>query len=201
MTCTEEYEKWFDENRITFESELLAIRQLLPQGRKGIEIGIGTGIFAAELGIKYGIDPSENMLKLARERHLNVTRGFAENLPYPAESFYFAAFITSLCFIDDPGRAMEEAHRILKDEGEIIIAFIDRDSQLGQTLLRLKEENKFYRIARFYSVPEVIDIIEKHGFIVSGIVQTLTGPEAAVPEQPSEGYGKGGFVVIKARKK
>jgi SAM-dependent methyltransferase len=61
------YEAWFSENRAVFESEVAVIRELLPAGI-GFEVGIGTGIFAETLGIRMGNDPSEEMLKAARER-------------------------------------------------------------------------------------------------------------------------------------
>lgn len=49
--------------------ELLAIRQVMPVGKKGIEIGIGSGIFAEQLDINYGVDPSGSMLDLAKKRN------------------------------------------------------------------------------------------------------------------------------------
>lgn len=197
---TDEYEKWFEENKTTFQSELIAIRQMMPVGKKGVEIGIGSGIFAEQLGINFGIDPSDSMLDLARKRKLNVVKGFAENLPYPDESFDFAAFITSICFIESPDKAINEAYRILKAEGEIIVAFIDKNSRLGHTLIKEKEGSKFYSIASFYSVPKVIAMIEKNGFKISEIVQTLTVINASKVEQPLNGFGKGSFVVISAEK-
>jgi ubiquinone/menaquinone biosynthesis C-methylase UbiE len=197
---TDEYEKWFEENKTTFQSELLAIRQVMPTWGKGIEIGIGSGIFAVQLGINFGIDPSDSMLDLAKKRNLNVVKGFAENLPYPDESFDFAAFITSICFIESPDKAINEVHRILKAGGEIIVAFIDRNSRLGHTLIKEKEGSKFYSVASFYSVPEVIAMIEKNGFKISEIVQTLTVINASKVEQPMKGFGKGSFVVISALK-
>ncbi len=197
---TEEYEKWFEENKTTFQSEILAIRQVMPVGKKGIEIGIGSGIFAEQLGINFGIDPSESMLALARKRNLNVVKGFAENLPFPDGSFDFAAFITSICFIEHPEKAISEAYRIIKTGGKIIIAFIDRNSNLGQNLIKDKEGSKFYRVATFYSVPEVIKMLEVAGFTISDIVQTLTNINALGVEQPLKGFGKGSFVVISAEK-
>jgi len=197
---TDEYEKWFEENKTTFQSDLLAIRQVMPTWGKGIEIGIGSGIFAEQLGIKFGIDPSDSMLELARKRNLNVVKGFAENLPYPDESFDYAAFITSICFIKNPDKAIVETHRILKTGGEIIVAFIDKNSRLGHTLIKEKEGSKFYSIASFYSVPEVIAMIEKNRFKIFDIVQTLTVINASKVEQPMEGFGNGSFVVISALK-
>jgi ubiquinone/menaquinone biosynthesis C-methylase UbiE len=197
---TEEYEKWFKENENTFQSELLAIRQVVPIGKKGIEIGIDSGIFAEQLDIKFGIDPSEKMLDLARKRNLNVVNGFAENLPFPDESFDFAAFITSICFIKNPDKVIKEAYRILRKEGEIIIAFIDKHSKLGQILDKEKDSSKFYSVASFCSVSEIIKIIENNEFKVSEIIQTLIDIDVRLVEQPLEGFGKGSFVVIKAKK-
>src|SRR5690606_35185159 len=148
-----------------------------------------------QLGIKFGIDPSDSMLELARKRNLNVVKGFAENLPYPDESFDYAAFITSICFIKNPDKAIVETHRILKTGGEIIVAFIDKNSRLGHTLIKEKEGRKFYSIASFYSVPEVIAMIEKNRFKIFDIVQTLTVINASKVEQPMEGFGNGSFVV------
>jgi len=51
-----QYEGWFERNRFVYESELRAIRKQLPGSGKGIEIGIGSGRFAAPLGIKLGLE-------------------------------------------------------------------------------------------------------------------------------------------------
>ena len=42
-----------------FQSEVSAIQQLLPSIGTGIEIGVGTGLFASALGIKEGVEPSK----------------------------------------------------------------------------------------------------------------------------------------------
>ncbi|OFY64617.1 MAG: hypothetical protein A2Y71_05240 [Bacteroidetes bacterium RBG_13_42_15] len=196
----EDYEKWFEENENVFQSEILALRKVIPEGKKGIEIGIGSGIFAEQLGIEFGIDPSESMLELARKRNLSVINGYAENLPYSDCSFDFAAFITSICFIENPDKAINEAYRILRKDGEIIIAFIDRESRLGQILNKEKESSKFYSVASFYSVSEIISMIKNNGFKTSEIFQTLTVIDTDLIEQPLKGFGKGSFVVIKAKK-
>jgi ubiquinone/menaquinone biosynthesis C-methylase UbiE len=69
---TEEYENWFKENELIFQSELLALKQVIPVGKEGVEIGIGSGIFADKLDIKFGIDPSEKMLNYAIQRNLVI---------------------------------------------------------------------------------------------------------------------------------
>ena len=75
-----EYDAWFDEHRHVYEAELRAIRALLPKtkmkesenGSKSIEIGVGSGRFAAPLGITLGIDPAPGMRLLAKARGIEV---------------------------------------------------------------------------------------------------------------------------------
>jgi len=198
---SDEYENWFKENELIFQSELLALKQVIPVGKEGVEIGIGSGIFAKKLNIKFGIDPSDRMLAYAKQRNLVVQKGFAENLPYPDKNFDFAVFITSICFVDNPEKAIKEAHRIVKDKGDLIIAFIDKESSLGKSIKLEKEDSKFYRHAKFYSVSEMTSMIVNNHFEITEIIQTLTEINLKIPENPMKGHGKGSFVVIKGSKK
>ena len=61
------YDAWYNKNKFAYLSELEAIKELLPKKGKGLEIGVGTARFAAPLGITTGVDPSENMLKIAKK--------------------------------------------------------------------------------------------------------------------------------------
>ena len=56
---TEEYEDWLERNKFAYLSELEAIKSQLPKTGYGLEIGVGSGRFAAPLGIKLGIEPSK----------------------------------------------------------------------------------------------------------------------------------------------
>ena len=198
---TDEYEDWFEKNKSIFQSELLALKQVVPIGKKGVEIGIGSGIFAEKLDIKFGIDPSEKMLDYAKQRKLSVTKGIAEDLPYPDHSFDFAAFITSICFIGNPEKALKETHRVIKDRGDLIIAFIDRESALGKSIKTVKNKSKFYRNAKFYSIMEMTSMIVNNHFEIIEIFQTLIDLNSKILENPISGHGKGSFVVIKGKKK
>ena len=198
---TDEYENWFIENELLFQSELLALKQVVPTNKKGIEIGVGSGLFAEKLNIKFGIDPSEKMLEFANQRKIIVEKGVAENLPYTDNSFDFAVFVTSICFVENPEKAIKETYRILNNNGEIIIAFIDKESSLGQILEKNKNESKFYIDAKFFSVKEIVELIETNGFLINSIFQTLTKKNIKAIEQPLKGYEKGSFIVIKGNKK
>jgi hypothetical protein len=55
----EDYDRWFDEHREEYLSELARIRRLLPApGPRSIEMGVGSGRFAASLGVTLGVEPS-----------------------------------------------------------------------------------------------------------------------------------------------
>jgi 7,8-dihydropterin-6-yl-methyl-4-(beta-D-ribofuranosyl)aminobenzene 5'-phosphate synthase len=84
------YESWFATHNAAYCSELLAVRSLLPRDGFGLEIGVGTGRFAAPLGISVGLDPSAAMLEHASARGIRVVRGVAEQLPFATGSFDYA---------------------------------------------------------------------------------------------------------------
>jgi len=84
---TIQYEDWFKENKHAYQSEINAIKDILPNFSNGIEIGVGSGKFALPLGIKLGIEPSVEMRKIAESRGIRVVDGVAENLPLENESF------------------------------------------------------------------------------------------------------------------
>jgi len=198
----DQYENWFNDNYYVYQSELKAILQVLPSVGKGLEIGVGSGIFAQPLGIKEGCDPSDTMRKKAIERGINAVYGIAENLPYPSGSFDFVLMVTTICFVDDPDKSIAEVYRILKNKGKFIIAFVDKDSPVGKQYLKHKNESIFYKDATFFSTLEIVDLLKKNKFEITNTVQTVFGKldEVKQIQDPIESFGIGSFVVIKAEK-
>ncbi|HHE37625.1 MAG TPA: class I SAM-dependent methyltransferase, partial [Candidatus Cloacimonetes bacterium] len=197
-----EYEKWFIINEFVYKSELQAVQKAIPENKKGIEIGIGSGLFAKPLGIVEGIEPSSKMRKKARERNLKVINAVAEDLPYPDASRDFALMVTTICFVDDIYRTFQEAHRILKQNGHLIIGFVDKKSPIGKFYLEHKNESLFYQDANFFGTKEVYELLEKTGFTIKKTYQTVFGKlnEINQVQETLTGYGKGSFVVIKSKK-
>lgn len=107
--------------------------------------------------------------------------------------------VTVVCFLDDIAKAFQEAWRILKHEGILVIGFIDRESELGRIYSQKKEQSIFYRDATFYSVCELETLLTESGFSGFSHRQTLL-PGETTHLNVVEGYGSGGFVVIKAQK-
>lgn len=196
------YEQWFLDHPFAYVSELHAVRELLPKSGRGIEIGIGTGRFAAPLGIKLGIEPSPAMAELARKKGLEVIHGVAEKLPFKDQEFDFALMVTTVCFLDDIDLAFYEAFRVLKPHGAFVIGFVDRNSPLGKSYEERKQDSLFYRDATFYAVDDLLRLLTSAGFKRFSFRQTLFGPvdDMRDPAPVTEGHGKGSFVVIKAEK-
>lgn len=128
----ERYEAWFEKHGAAYVSELLALRPFVPFEGRGLEIGVGTGRFAAPLGVPGGVDPSPAMLAYAVARGVDVFVATAEQLPFAESSFDFALVVTTLCFVDSPERMLSEARRVLKPDGRLVIGFIDRASDIGR---------------------------------------------------------------------
>ena len=197
-----EYDDWFITNKYAFQSELNAIKKALPDNRDVVEVGIGSGIFAAPLGIKEGIEPSEAMREKAKKRGVRVMDAVAENLPFTDKSKDVVLMVTTICFVDDIFKSFQEVHRVLKDDGYFIIGFVDKNSPIGKFYLEHKDDNVFYEDAVFFGTEELYKTFKDTGFKTNNTYQTVFGKIEKINEVQNVlvGYGIGGFVVIKAQK-
>ncbi|MEN3005434.1 class I SAM-dependent methyltransferase [Dehalobacterium formicoaceticum] len=193
------YEEWFIKNNYIFDSEIEAIKYLIPASGEGIEIGAGTGIFSSRLGIKHGIEPSEKMRSKALERGIDVISAFAEEIPIADETYHFALMVTVDCFLEDVLQAFKEVWRILSKDGFFIIAFIDRETPLGMIYNQNKQYDNFYKYANFHSSEEIIKLLERIGFEIQEKKQTIYTLENIIQEV-KDNVGNGVFAVIKAKK-
>lgn len=198
-----EYDAWFDTHENIYQSELLAVRELLPERGDWIEIGVGSGRFASRLGISTGVEPADGIAALARDRGITVLKGSAEALPLDDKSVDAAFLITTICFVDELDRTFMEAFRVLRLRGTVIVAFIPQDSQFGKLYTRIADKDRFYKRATFYTRERVLKALTDAGFYIYRTVQTLTGsPEGAneAVEAPTEGHNKGSFIVVRGHK-
>jgi len=206
-TRFEEYDAWFERFPNVFESELRAVRAVLPDGQeipeRSVEIGVGSGRFAQALGIPMGIEPAEGISTLARERGIQVLRGVAEALPLPPTSFDAAFLLTSLCFIEDARTAFQEVARILTFRGWCVIAFLPADSPFGELYCSESTQDPFFRHAILRPRTDVIAEISEAGLRVARAVHTLTTSPACANEQvenPRPGWTEGAFVVLRIQR-
>jgi SAM-dependent methyltransferase len=197
-----EYDAWFDgEGSLIFSNEVQAFKKLLPSlPRPWLEIGVGSGRFARALGIETGMDPSGNLVEIARSRGIDAFTGRGEDRIFPAGSFGTVFLIVTLCFLDAPLDVLKEVGRVLVPGGKLVLGLVLRESPWGRLYRQKKEEgHRFYKYARFYSRNEVFRLMYQAGFLGERMVSTLMqkpGDERCV-EKPREGYHPdAGFVII-----
>lgn len=187
------YDAWFDspEGRVLFQSEVAAVGLLL-KGVPGpvLEVGVGTGRFAEALRIPYGIDPALGVLKLARRRGIRVVQARGEALPFSDRTFGGVLLVVTLCFAS-PRPLLQEAKRVLRPDGGLVVADILRDSPWGRWYFEKKRaSHPFYRHAIFYAMQELEGFLTGAGFALAGVTSAITqkpgGP--LVPEPAYEGW-------------
>jgi len=71
------------------------------------------------------------MTEISKKHGIKVYEGVAERLPLGDKTFDFVLFVTTICFVDDLTKSFQEAHRVLKTDGFIIVGFVDKESELG----------------------------------------------------------------------
>ena len=198
-----EYEEWFIQNSFVYSSELKAIKDISVVPENAVEVGIGSGLFAEPLGIKTGIEPSEAMREKAKERGINVIDGVAENLPWKDNSIDYVLMVTTICFVDDVKKSLNEVYRVLQKGGSFILAFVDKNSPVGQLYQKNMKKSLFYKDAAFFSTEDLYEYLKEAGFTIKKTKQTVFGKlnEVVEIQEPREGYGEGSFVVIHAVKK
>jgi ubiquinone/menaquinone biosynthesis C-methylase UbiE len=108
--------------------------ELVPEGQVGdfLDIGTGTGrmleLFADRARTAVGIDQSREMLAVARanldragRRNCLVRQGDMYQLPLPDLSFDLAIIHQVLHSAEEPGEAIQEAARVLRPGGRLIL--------------------------------------------------------------------------------
>ncbi len=203
----EDYDRWFDspEGQALFELEVKAVRLLMKDMSPPLlEIGVGSGRFAAALGIRYGVEPAEALLEMAKKRGVNVEKAFGEKLPFQNGIFGGVFILFTLCFVKEPAIVLSEAKRVLRNGGGLIIGFINRESPWGELYMKKKaEDHSAYKHASFFSVEEMLKLISRGEFIHEASSSALTQPPSVSPREQGVResiMSNSGFICILARK-
>jgi ubiquinone/menaquinone biosynthesis C-methylase UbiE len=180
----DEYDAWYDEptGRAILAAELACLRQAAGGCRgRWLEVGLGTGRFAAGLGVGEGIDPAESMLRIAARRGVRTHLGTADSLPFPDGSFAGVLLALTLCFIEDPAGALRECRRVLTRDGVLLVGIVPADSPWGLLYARKKAAgHRVYGAATFRTVAATVDLAEACGFRLRESASTLLwGPGEA----------------------
>jgi len=158
------YDTWYEKNKELYLKEL----SIVPKPTSpSLEVGVGSGRFAAPLGIDVGLDPSIPMLELAKLRGVECVAGDALKPPFRNRSFITIYLIFTLCFIRSPLSVLKILKNLLAPSGALVACIIPADSGLGMEYM--KKDSPFYRVARFFTVSEFEHMIAEAGYRVQDI--------------------------------
>jgi len=136
------------------------IRAGLKKGMKVLDVGVGTGLVAAQAciltgnaALVTGVDPSSGMMAASKLPDTMVlVEGRAESLPFPDNHFDFLSMGYALRHIGDLSVAFVEFERVLKPGGRLCILEITKpQNRLGKWLLKNYMRGVIPLLTRFVS--------------------------------------------------
>lgn len=165
-----QYDDWYSQKKGAFvdrvETDLAFGMLKLELGMKVLDVGCGTGNFSMKLAergcVVTGIDVSEEMLKVAREKaaekslSISYLQMDATELAFDDGAFDVVLTMAAVEFIEDTARAVEEMFRVVKNGGQVLIGTINADSDWGDYYQAKKlQENSIYRYAAFKTIDDL----------------------------------------------
>ncbi len=136
------------------------VRAGLKPGMKVLDVGVGTGLVAAQAciltgdpALVTGLDPSPGMMAAGKlPRAMAMVEGRAESLPFPDNHFDFLSMGYALRHISDLSAAFAEFERVLKPGGRLCILEITQaQTPLGRWLLKTYMRGVIPLLARLVS--------------------------------------------------
>ncbi|OYT48172.1 MAG: hypothetical protein B6U85_03285 [Desulfurococcales archaeon ex4484_42] len=167
----ERYDSWYFRNPVIAHNEVKVLKSFRLT-KPILDVGVGTGFFSRLLDADLGVDLALNALRIARSRGIEVVHGDACRLPLRDSSVSSVLMVVTLCFLDEPIKAISEVLRVLRHGGKVIACIVPRDSSWGKYYMR--KGGPFYSIARFYTVNEAIKLFTNEGFKYVKALGTLS---------------------------
>jgi ubiquinone biosynthesis O-methyltransferase len=221
----EDYDSWYEtpKGKLVHQIEREVIYEYLKPmpGIEILDIGCGTGIYClelAQLGAKVtGIDISEAMLTKARTKaarqglEIQFFCADARKLPFQDESFDAVVSVTALEFVPDLREALEEAYRVLRPGGRLVVGMIGGNSAWSHyyTAQAASDPDSIFRWAHFPTLEELLAVMP--GNEVEGKAVLFVPPDfdfakveealALEAQGRQEGRTDGGFVCAVSYKK
>ena len=220
------YDEWFMVNDNLFTSELRLFKKVLGDitGKKLLSVGCGSGLFESYIDSSNieGIEPSEDMGKIAEKRGINIIKyGLIEDVELPENTYDIIYFNGSSSYMENLTPVYEKALKALKPDGKLILLDVPKESAFGFMYLLGKSLNTYdheylegampalpYPLALaasgvWYSTEEKIEVLKNLGIEKFDFYQTLVKNPMYTNEEPEEvveGYKSGGYVAIIAQK-
>lgn len=166
------YDAWFDSpwGRYAWaeESRLLHAALEGSGGRRGLDVGCGTGRSSAVLrehaAYVAGIDLDAGMLGLGQTQVDSAILAEGERLPFSEHAFDTTIAVTVLEFVRKPAEVVAEMVRVTRSPGRIIIGALNPRSPWGLWHRRELHTGP-WRGARFLAGEDLVRLGRAHGLV------------------------------------
>lgn len=221
------YDAWFLDNANVLYSEVELVASTLRDAGRILSVGCGSGLFEKILREEYGIDiregiePSVGMAEIARKRGLEVTVATAEEADFGCGRYDTLLFNGTPSYIGDLEGVLRKACEALPAGGRVVLVDVPKESSYGMMYNLAKALGtwdhpllegvyppdpypiEFVEVAAWRTTAEKAALLERTGFVDLRFSQTLTSHPLYSNlgrEMPCEGYDRGDYVAVVARK-
>lgn len=151
-----------DFGKRVLEKEVEFVYQQLKDCQRILDVGCGIGQFEQMLPTFniVGLDNSEEMLKEARKRsNKTFVLGNAESLNFDDDAFDSVFYVATLEFVTDYQRAIQEAYRVTKPDGKLLIIMLNPESEYFKE--HMQREDSYFRKVQHTNLGEIEDYISR----------------------------------------
>lgn len=167
-----------DQQTPTYEAALQRVN--LRAGHLVLDVGCGAGAFlrlvAAQGGRPFGVDASEALLDLARQRlpEADLRTADMEALPHEDDTFDLVTGFNAFFFADDIVAALREAGRVAKPGAPVVIQVWGRHERNDLEVMK--------RLVRPFLPPRPPDAPEEPDYAEPGVLEELARRAGLTPE-------------------
>ena len=152
-----------DFGKSILEREAEYIYRELTGCQKILDIGCGIGYFEQKLSKLdiIGLDSSKEMLRQAQRRsNKKFVIGNAENLGFNSSSFDAVFYVATLEFVTDYQRAIQEAWRVTKPNGKLLVMMLNPESEYFHE--HMQREDSYFKRIKHVDIREMRDYISRY---------------------------------------
>lgn len=126
-----------------------------------LDVGCGTGVSSDFDCYVVGVDPSEELLKIAKETHPETTfmKADAESLPFEDKSFDVVVSLTAIQNFNDIEEGLKEIERVGKNQ--FALSYLKKSAKSEMIEEQINNIFRKYKITRIEEEKDIIFIIKE----------------------------------------
>ncbi len=178
------YDGWYQSELGSFvdkvQKQLIEEAAELKINEKVLDIGSGTGnysLWLAQRGLEVtAIDQSKEMMNIAKKKAEEKNRRIewilenAQYLPFEDNSFDLVISVTAIEFMDNPTHVIQEAMRVLKPNGRLVIGVLTKESAWGDMYKKAAEDPmSIFAKAHLYTEEEIPKLLSQDFILKKGL--------------------------------